>query len=179
MTHLSSVNPAQARKVWETMPDASSRRVATKLRQAGARISHMTVARWRKQGWRPLEREHQHPLDLASGLLDDAPPMLTMDATTTAKDLVRESGERDELEKLPDGQLLRQAARELAISVTVVARALIRQQDTISDKPEELGLLFRALAACAVAIPAAFGQARCGQINDGKAAERCLPFPTS
>jgi hypothetical protein len=48
---------------------------------------------------------------------------------------------------------LREAARALAITVTVVARALMRRPDTILNRPGELGLLFRALAACVVAIP--------------------------
>jgi hypothetical protein len=160
MTHLSSVNPAQARKVWETMPDASSRRVATKLRQAGARISHMTVARWRKQGWRPLQHDQQHPLEAARSLLDDAVPILTGDAMTTSRVLVEQSPEREHLQDLTDVELLREAARELAISVIVVARALMHRPETILDKTEELGVLFRSLAACAVALPAALAQAK-------------------
>jgi hypothetical protein len=88
----------------------------------------------------PLDKREQHPLDLAREQLDDAAPILTGDPMTTAKVLVEGSAEREQLESLPDEQLLRQAARELAISVIVVARALMHQQDTISDKPGELGL---------------------------------------
>ena len=87
--------------VWDSMARPSTRLVATKLRQSGASISHMTVARWRSRGWRPLERE-QHPLDVAREQLDDAVPILTGDPTTVVEDLVKVSGERAELENLPD-----------------------------------------------------------------------------
>ena len=73
MSDLPAPNPALARKVWDSMARPSTRRVARKMRQAGAPISHMTVARWRSRGWRPLERE-QHPLDVAREQLDDAVP---------------------------------------------------------------------------------------------------------
>src|SRR5260221_1613268 len=101
MTKLSVPNPALARKVWENLTHRCTRRVATKLRQSGVSISHMTVARWRSRGWRPLERE-QHPLDVAREQLDDAVPLLTGEPMTTAKAFVEGSAEREELEKLPD-----------------------------------------------------------------------------
>src|SRR5260221_12493023 len=87
------------------MARPSTRRVAKKLRQAGAPVSHMTVARWRRRGWRPLERE-QHPLEVAREQLDDAGPLLTRDPTTVAEDPVKGSGHRGELEKLPERRLL-------------------------------------------------------------------------
>ena len=94
MDIVNRANPVEARKVWESMARPSTRRVAKKLRQAGAPVSHMTVARWRRRGWRPLERE-QHPLEVAREQLDDAVPLLTRDPTTVAEDLVKESVERD------------------------------------------------------------------------------------
>src|SRR6266446_2862297 len=90
MGDLPAPNPALARKVWDSMTRPSTRRVATKLRQSGASISHMTVARWRNRGWRPLERE-QHPLEATREQLDDAVPLLTGDPTTVAEDRVKES----------------------------------------------------------------------------------------
>src|SRR6266446_877915 len=71
-------------KKWDSMARASTRRVARKMGQAGAPISHMTVARWRSRGWRPLERE-QHPLEAARARLDDGVPLLTGDAMTVAE----------------------------------------------------------------------------------------------
>jgi hypothetical protein len=158
MGDLPALNPALVRKVWESMAHPSTRRVARKFRQSGSSISHQTVARWRNRGWRPLERE-QHPLEVAREQLDDAVPLLTGDPMTTAKVLTEGSAEREEMEKLSDGQLLRQAAREAATAVIVVAHAFLRQPEAIIYKPAELGVLFRALASCARGVSAAFAQA--------------------
>jgi hypothetical protein len=115
------------------------------------------VARWRRHGWRPLDRE-QHPLDAGREQLDDAVPLLTGDATTAAGDLAKASNERAELEILPDGELLNRAARALAVDVTVVCEAFLRQPEAVIYKPGELAVLFRALTACAQAASAAFAQ---------------------
>ncbi len=79
-----------------------------------------------------------------------------MDAMTTAKDLVQESAEREELKKLPDRELLRRAARALAVAMIVVADAFLRQPQTVVNKPGEFAVLFRALTACVQAVSAAF-----------------------
>jgi hypothetical protein len=126
--------------------------------ETGGSASLMTVARWRNRGWRPLERE-QHPLEVAREQLDDAVPLLTGNPMTTAEDLVRESAEREELEKLTDGQLLRRAARAVAETVILVCHALMREPETIISKPGELAVLFRSLAVCVQAVSAAFAQA--------------------
>jgi hypothetical protein len=87
-----------------------------------------------------------------------------------ARTLVEQSPEREHLQGLTDGELLREAARALAIAVIVVARALMHRPETILDKTGELGVLFRSLAACAVALPAAFAQATSRRPDDGTAA---------
>jgi hypothetical protein len=157
---VNRANPAQAQIIWASLSRPSVRRVATKMRQAGIPISHQTIHRWRRKGWRPLDREQEHPLDAARRLLDDAVPLLTGDPTTTAKVLVQQaSAEREKLEKLADAELLRQAARALAVDVTVVGDAFLRQPQVIIQKPRELANLFRALTACAEAASAAFIQA--------------------
>jgi hypothetical protein len=69
----------------ESMSNPSARGVARKLCHAGSSISHQTVNRWWRQGWQPLDREQQHPLETACGALDDAVPLLTGDPITTAK----------------------------------------------------------------------------------------------
>ncbi len=83
----------------------------------------VSETRWRLRGWRPRE---QHPLEVDRERLGDGVPILTADAMTTARDLVV-SVERGELEKLPEGELLRRAAREAAIAVSVVGHAFLRQ----------------------------------------------------
>jgi hypothetical protein len=51
------------------MARPSTRRVAAKLRQAGASTSHETINRPRRAGWRPLERA-RHPLEAARDALE-------------------------------------------------------------------------------------------------------------
>jgi hypothetical protein len=179
MDNLPTPNPALARKVWESMAHPSTRRVATKLRQAGLPVSHQTINRWGRNQWRPLERA-EHPLEIARAQLDDAVPVLTGDPLTTAEALVEEStAERDKSEQLTEGQRLHEAARALAMSVTLVGEAFLRQPEIIVNKPGELALLFRSLAACVQAVSAAFAQPMGRQIEDGVAAEAEAPPPTS
>ena len=159
MAKLPLATPSLARKIWESMPNPSTRRVATKLRQAGGAISHATVARWRSKGWRPSEREQQHPLEGARASLNDAVPLLTGNPTSTIDDLIGGRPGRDELGQLTDAQLLRRAARELAMAVVMVAHLLMRQAALVLTRPGEVGILFWALAACAQGITAAFAQA--------------------
>ena len=78
------------------------------------------------------------------------------------EELVKASGQRAELENLPDGELLSRAVRELAVNVIVVSNAFLRQPEAIIYKPGELAVLFRALTACAQAVSAAFAQAGIG-----------------
>jgi hypothetical protein len=141
------------------MARPSSRRVATKLRQAGVPVSHMTVARWRRRGWQALEREQEHPLDVARRQLDDGVPLLTGDPMTTAQVLVEGSAEQGELKELTDRELLHRAARAAATAVNVVAQAFLRQPEAIIYRPAELAVLFRALTGCVQAASAGFAQA--------------------
>jgi hypothetical protein len=62
------------------MTHPSSRRIARKISQEGRSVSHETINRWRRQGWRALDREPRHPLEIARDHLDDAVPLLTGEA---------------------------------------------------------------------------------------------------
>jgi hypothetical protein len=86
-------------------------------------------------------------------------PLLTGDPMTTATVVVEQSTERDKLDKLTDGKLLREAARSLAIAVIVVARAFLRQPEAVVNKPGELAMLFRSLAECAQTTTAVLAKA--------------------
>ena len=110
MGHLKRCTPALAKEVWQATPNPSTRRVATRLRQSGTRISHMTVARWRSQGWRQLQQEPQHPLEAARDHLDDAAPLLTGDPMSTTESITMESADRETLDQLSDDERLRRAA---------------------------------------------------------------------
>ena len=79
---------------------------------------------------------------------------------TTTKDFVQENAEREALEQLSDGELLRKAAREALIAVCLAARALMLRPNLVLTKPAEAGVLIRALAECYRAATVAFGQAR-------------------
>jgi hypothetical protein len=159
MADLLLATPALAQKVWRSMASPSTRRVARKLSQSGLPISHETVNRWRRDGWRVVERP-QHPLDAARASLDDAVPVLTGDPTTTIEDLLRNSPDREQLEELSDAELLRKAAREVLIAVCLAARALMLKPTLVLTKPAEVGVLMRALAECYRAATVAFGHAR-------------------
>jgi hypothetical protein len=78
---------------------------------------------------------------------------------TTAETFVQESAEREALEQLTDGELLRRAAHELLIAVYVVAKAIVIRAAVIVTKPAEVGVLMRALAGCFQVAASALGQA--------------------
>ena len=120
------------------MPHPSVRGVARRLRQAGLPVSYQTVHRWKRNRWRPIERT-EHPIESARRRLDDATPLLTGDPRTTAEGLAKASVDRAaEIEKFPDGELLRRAARALAADVTAVSEAFMRQPEIIIQRPAEL-----------------------------------------
>jgi hypothetical protein len=148
MAQLKTCNPAQAKRVWESMPNASTRRVARRLRQSGVGISHMTVARWRNQNWRPSLQEARHPLELARDHLDDAVPVLTGDPMTASTSFLREGADREPPEPLSDDEVLRRAAREVLRATNVIARVMMTEAMVAVTKPAEFGLLTQALAEC-------------------------------
>jgi hypothetical protein len=165
MRDLPALTPALAQQVWDAMPNPSTRRVARKLRQAGTAISHETINRWRRAGWRPLERT-QHPLERAREALDDALPVLTGDPLTTTTNLVAESNEHEKLEPLSDAQHLKRAVHEIAKDTVVVATVLLQQADRALAKPAEFGVLLQGLAACLQAVAAGFTQAQSMSMAD-------------
>src|SRR4051812_34440280 len=140
-------SPAQARKIWESMANPSTRRVATRLHQAGLSVSHMQVARWRNQGWREVA-QNDHPLEAARKFFDDAIPLFTSNPNMTANVFIeKKTAERDALEQLTDKQLLNQAVREIATTTIIIARALRQRVNTlIPTKVGELAVLLRSLA---------------------------------
>jgi hypothetical protein len=72
--------------------------------------------------------------------LDDAVPVLTGDPMATVESIVQESTERETLEQLTDGELLRRTAREVLIAVYVVANAIVRRGAVLVTKPAERSL---------------------------------------
>jgi hypothetical protein len=97
MQALAPVTPAQARAVWSSIDRPSARRVARALTQSGKPVHPSTVARWRAEGWRPVE-VGLHPLDSAQAALEVAAPVLTGDPARGPQVLLRGDDLREELE---------------------------------------------------------------------------------
>ena len=107
---------------------------------------------------RPVEQEPQHPLEAARDDLDEALPLLTGDPMSTAASLVQQSGKRESLEEWTDDALLHQSAREVLITVAIIARAMMVKPTLAVAKPAETGILVRALAGCLKAATAVLSE---------------------
>ena len=129
-----------------------------RLTQSGRPVHFTTVNRWRAHDWR--DAKGQHPLDQARAALESALPLMTRDPTSTIDDLVRRSPERQQLEELSDGELLRKAAREVAMAVYLVTHMMLRQEAEalVITRTEAVAVLMRALADSMRWVTAAFGQ---------------------
>jgi hypothetical protein len=66
------VTPSEAKGVWARIPNPSARRVAKTFSQAGRRIHHSTIARWRSEGTVPPG--HRNPLEPAPSQRDACSP---------------------------------------------------------------------------------------------------------
>jgi hypothetical protein len=124
------------------------------MQQAGYPVHFVTVARWRAQNWNP--RSSDHSLKVARGQLEAVAPLVSGDPETTLEDLIE--AHKQDLDELTDAEVLRKAARELAIATTLVAKEI--QNRVTASEFDLLGLTPAALAmACCVrALPVAFEQ---------------------
>jgi hypothetical protein len=154
---LPRATPALAKTVWQCQRWPSARSVARALTLSGRPVHFTTINRWRVRDWRVATNEH--PLNQARADLSSALALVTGNPTSSIDDLIGDRPGRDELEQLTDAQLLKRAARELAMAVVMVAHLVIRQAAVVVARPGELGILFQSLAACAQAITRAFAQA--------------------
>jgi len=146
MRAIKPVTPDEAARVWRSIPDPSTRKVAKTLTQAGRRVHFSTIARWRAQGWRPVV-SGLHPIEAARDALDRAARLLTGDLPLGADTLVRQSEAGDQLASLNDVELLRRLSRELLIRQIGLCKIMnSRGVLLIRDKPAEAGELLKALA---------------------------------
>src|SRR4051812_25973715 len=158
----SLATPREAKAVWDGQQRPSARSVARALTQAGRPVHFTTINRWRSQAWRAVV--DAHPLDKARAALDSTIPVLTGDPTTTAKSFLEKGSAPDKPEELTDQELIRTAARELAIAQIVVARALqVQAKILVSAKPLEASLLMLSLSKCFKAVVTGLLQA--GQLE--------------
>jgi hypothetical protein len=181
MRSLKSVTVEEARTVWNTIKNPSARSVARAMTQAGRKIHHATVSRWAAQDWRPvanrlhpLEAARQarwaaqdwrpvanrlHPLEAARQALDIAVGVLTGNPAAGTK-VLEELSEREQLDGLPDTEVLRRSARELCISTILVCNQFQECAPTlIPENPAEAALLLKALCRAVPAAAAAYGEA--------------------
>ena len=137
--------------MWDRHHRPSARKVATALTQAGRPVHFTTINRWRRQGWRA--ETTQHPVAQARTALDSVVPVLTGDPTSTCNELLASGDEREQLDRLSDRELIRQASRELAIVVIMCSRAVQRRaSDLVSHSVAEVSALVLSLAKCFKAV---------------------------
>jgi hypothetical protein len=153
------VTPREAETVWNSIQDPSARRVARALSQAGKRIHYATIARWRAHGWRPVPTR-PHPVETARRALDVAAPLLTGNATAGVEAFLKRRDLREELDGLPDHELIRRAAREALVAVALLCREFQRQATKlVVPKTLETAMLLNTIAATLKAATDGFAQA--------------------
>jgi hypothetical protein len=111
-----------------------------------------------RTGWRAPEG--RHPLDAARAGLDSIAPVGTGIRTTSIKDLIKEYPNRESLEKLTDAELLRSAAREVAMAVVIITRTIqARATSLVSTNAGGLADLLKSVATALNAVGSTFVQA--------------------
>ena len=153
---LPKATPALAARVWARQQRPSARRVAQALQQAGYPIHFVTVARWRVRGWKA--EASAHPLEVARAQLEAVTALVTGDAETRLDDIIGVPEGKD-LDQSADGELLRKAARELAIASALVAKAIQNQVTRYDRDLLELAPAIIALGRTIEVLPGAFDQA--------------------
>ena len=154
---LPKATPEVAQRVWARQRRPSARRVARALQQAGYPVHFVTVARWHAQNWTPKSSEH--PLEVARGRLEAVAPLASGDPETTLEDLVDDPAVEQDLDSLTDGEVLRQAAREVAIATALVAKAIQTRFTSCECDSLKLTPAIVALGRAMDVLPGAFEQA--------------------
>jgi hypothetical protein len=153
---LTKATPAMARVVWEAQRRPSARTVARALTLTGKPVHHVTIARWKVQGWRSVSFDH--PLEIARGQIEGVAPLVTGNPETTIQALIDDPA-HNYFDGLSDGEVMRRAAREVAIATALIWKA-IKDRITKSDFDIlELTPALSALGHSMHALPAAFEQA--------------------
>ena len=86
--------------------------------------------------------------------------MVTGNPQTCIDDLIRDHPERENFEKLTDAELLRMAAREVAMAVVIIARTIqARAVSLVSTNAGGVADLLKSVATALDAVGSAFLQA--------------------
>jgi hypothetical protein len=108
-----------------------------------------------------------HPLQPARLALDVAAPVLTGDPMKGVEALLERRDQREELDSLPDRELIRRAAREALVAVALLCCELQRQATKlVAPKTLETAMLLNAIALMLKAASDGFVQASCIQDAD-------------
>jgi hypothetical protein len=141
---------------WQSFDTETFTNLTRALTRAGYPVHWVTVARWHAQNWQA--KPSNHPLEIARAQLEAIAPLVTDDPETTLDDLIGQPGEED-LGELSDDELLRKAAREVAIATNILAKEIARRAALPETELVELAPILRAVAAGLDALPEAFQQA--------------------
>jgi hypothetical protein len=163
---LKLVTPAEAERVWNTLPRPSARRVAMALAQSGRPVHYTTINRWRKQGWRPVA-QRPHPLECAKNEITTTVPVITGDPLRGV-DAISDTNFVPNLSpNLSLADTLRVASAEIARSTIQIYQEIDRQHEKLLiEKPRELGQLLLAQAHSVTAAIKAFKQAEAMEVGD-------------
>ena len=97
---------------------------------------------------------------MARAALESVAPVVTGIPTTSIKDLIKEYPNRESLEKLTDAELLRVAAREVAMAVVIIARTIqARAVSLVSTNAGGVADVLKSVATALDAVGSAFLQA--------------------
>jgi hypothetical protein len=102
---LLRATPALAQRVWARHQRPSARSVARALTMAGKPVHYATVARWKRQNWRPVRFDHS--LEVARSQLEAVAPLVSGDPETAIENLIDDPARRLELDELTDAEILR------------------------------------------------------------------------
>jgi hypothetical protein len=121
-----------------------------------------------RQGWRPLDGEPRHPLEIARDHLEDALPVLTGDPMTTSTSFVQGSARPWDAWTTVGCELLRRAARQVLKVLCMASKIMLVKPTLAVTRPAETGLLVRALAQCLRAATAVLTETTQPTANPGK-----------
>ena len=168
---LPKATPALAKSVWENQKRPSARSVARVMTAAGYNVHWVTVARWKRNGWKSNGND-DHPLDVARAKLEAIAALATGDPIPAA------AKERDE--QPSDPALLRQEARHLsALSLQVWNAAEPQLAKLVRRRTGELALLIEALAVSSQAAMNALSQAEKMENGPTLAGTGSSPLPST
>src|SRR5262249_6719670 len=137
---LPKASPDLAKSVWQAQSRPSTRSVARALTASGYRAHWVTVARWRRNGWR-TKTDADHPLDVARAQLEAIAPLATEDPIPAPAE---ESGEQ-----VSDAALLRQESRKLSALSNQTWNATEPQLNKlVRRRTAELAVLVQARVEC-------------------------------